>query len=65
MLLRLLVILLLVFWVVPLIRRALAGRPPAPPRRADPIPPGRDDHLENLTRQDISDAEFEEFPPDK
>jgi hypothetical protein len=66
MFLRLLLILLLVFWVVPLFRRSVPRRRrPAPDPEVARDPRNRDEHLASLTRQDISDAEFEELPPEK
>jgi hypothetical protein len=66
MFLRLLLILLLVFWVVPLFRRSMPGRRrPRADAEVARDQRNRDEHLANLTRQDISDGEFEELPPEK
>ena len=66
MLLRLIVVLLLVFWVLPVLARALARRGTSRSRRpAAPPPAPPDERLAGLTRQDITDAEFEELPPEK
>ncbi len=66
MFLRLFFVLLLVFWVVPLVKRFMTrSRRPLPDASAPRRRPERDDHLANLTRQDISDAEYEDLPPEK
>jgi hypothetical protein len=63
---RLLLVLLLVFWVVPLVRRSMTGRRRPPSADGgERLRRERDQHLANLTRQDISDADYEELPPDK
>jgi hypothetical protein len=61
---RLLLILMAVFWFLPRVLRSL-GRPPRsrPQPGPDQAEQPRDEGLANLTRQDISDAEFEEIPP--
>jgi hypothetical protein len=64
MFLRLILILLLVFWVVPLVRRSFSRRPPGPGAGVEPTR-DRDDRLTDLTRQDISDADFEDLPPEE
>jgi hypothetical protein len=64
MLLRLLFVLLLVFWIVPLFRRSTARRPPGPGPQAGRREDG-DDRIADLTRQDISDADFEDLPPEE
>jgi hypothetical protein len=66
MFLRLLLILLLVFWFVPQLRRFISRR--RRPVSEEGVDRGRRDHderLASLTRQDISDADFEELPPEK
>jgi hypothetical protein len=66
MFLRLLLILLLVFWFVPLLRRAMSGRRrPASDAGVARGQRDRDERLASLTRQDISDADFDELPPEK
>lgn len=65
MFLRLLFILVLVFWVVPLVMRALGRGRTVPREGAGKVGRKPEDHLERLSRQDISDADFEELPPDK
>ena len=66
MFVRLLLVLLLVFWVVPLLRRSMTRRrPSAPATGAARGQQDREEHLANLTRQDISDADYEELPPEK
>jgi hypothetical protein len=66
MFLRLFLILLLVFWFVPWLTRSMSRRrPPSAGAGAGQPEPDRDDRLANLTRQDISDADYEELPPEK
>jgi hypothetical protein len=64
--LRTLLLLLAGLWVLPRLLRLLGGGR----RRPDQAPPPagareREDRLQNLTQQDISDAEFEEIPPEE
>jgi hypothetical protein len=73
--LRLLLLILAALWLVPRILRLLGpgrrGEPRDPlgrfrRRRSRPRTgaPERPDHLRDLTQQDISDADYEEIPPE-
>ncbi len=65
--LRTILLILAGLWILPrLVRLLTAGRPPRPRARdASPGSPEPPSHLQDLTRQDISDAEFEEIPPEE
>ena len=57
-------------WLVRLVVRAFlpgAGRPPRerPRRTSPPRSEASRDSLRDLTQQEISDADFEELPPDE
>ena len=68
MLFRFLLFLLAGLLIIPRLLRLLAPRRPEPqsrPRRADPKQPERHDPLQDLTRQDITDVDYEEIPPEE
>jgi len=74
--LRILLFILAGLWLIPRLMRLFLPRRPAEPRvgrgarrrdRRDPAPDGAPDppdRLRDLTQQDISDADFEEIPPE-
>jgi hypothetical protein len=63
--LRFLIILFAGLLIIPRLVRLLSTRKPAerPSSRAE-SPPAADDPLRDLTQQDISDADYEEIPPE-
>lgn len=72
--LRYLILLLAGLWIVPRLLRLLSGTRRGARQSQDRVGGSgtgsrrsgkRDERLRNLTQQDISDAEFEEIPPEE
>jgi hypothetical protein len=68
MLLRTILLILAGLWIIPRILRLLRGGHSGPELKRPGNPAADPDHgkrLRDLTQQDISDAEFEEIPPEE
>jgi len=64
--LRFLILILAGLWLLPRLLRLLrSGSDQRRPQVRPADSPTRDERLRDLTRQDISDADFEEIPPEK